>query len=97
MFRPYLPRGRIQGRAKIGHGGPHLKKIVFLAQKATATNRMHDSDLEACGDEVLLFLVPFWCQILDAFIVLRWATVAHMGLLLKYFITVDENQIHVWK
>ena len=33
-------------------------------------------------DEALLFLVPFWCQIFDAFIVLRWATVAHMGLLL---------------
>ena len=32
-------------------------------------------------DEALLFLVPFWCQIVDAFIVLRWATVAHMGLL----------------
>ena len=34
-------------------------------------------------DEALLFLVPFWCQIFDAFIVLRWATVAHMGLLLS--------------
>ena len=32
-------------------------------------------------DEALLFLVPFWCQNFDAFIVLRWATVAHMGLL----------------
>ena len=32
-------------------------------------------------DEALLFLVPFWCQIFDAFIVLRWATVAHMCLL----------------
>ena len=36
-------------------------------------------------DEALLFLVPFWCQIFDAFIVLRWATVAHMGLLLIIF------------
>ena len=33
-------------------------------------------------DEALLFLVPFWCQIFDAFIVLRWATVARIGLLL---------------
>ena len=36
-------------------------------------------------DEVLMapymHLVPFWCQIFDAFIVLGWATVAHMGLL----------------
>ena len=30
------------------------------------------------------FLVQFWCQIFDAFIVLRWATVAHMGLLLYF-------------
>ena len=27
-------------------------------------------------DEALLLLVPFWCQIFYAFIVLRWATVA---------------------
>ena len=29
-----------------------------------------------CGPLGLLFLVPLWCQIFDAFIVLRWATVA---------------------
>ena len=28
LMAPY-GQGRIQGRAKIGHGGPHLKKIVF--------------------------------------------------------------------
>ena len=50
MFRPYLPRGR----AKIGHGGPHLKKL-FLGQKATATNRMHSNDLEACGMKLCCF------------------------------------------
>ena len=41
--------GRLQGRAKIGHWGPHLKQNCFLAQKVTATNRMHSNDLEACG------------------------------------------------
>ena len=48
--------GRLQGRAKIGHGGPHLKKNCFLAQKVTATNRMHSNDLEACGMKLCCFL-----------------------------------------
>ena len=38
-----------------------------------------------CGPLGLLFLVPFWCQIFDAFIVLRWAPVARMGLLLSFW------------
>ena len=43
-------------------------------------------------DEALLFLVPFWCQIFDAFIVLRWATVAHMGLLFDFSSeTAEQN------
>ena len=63
---------RIQGRAKIGHGSPHFeKKTCFLAQKATATNRMHSNDLEACGMKFFVF-----GSIFDSFIVLRWATVA---------------------
>ena len=68
-------QGRIEGRAKVGHGGPHLKKNVFLAQKATAAKRMHSNDLEACG----MKLCCFWFHSdvkSDAFIVLRWATVA---------------------
>ena len=48
-------QGRIQGRAKIGHGCSHLKKNCFLAQKATATNRMHSNDLEACGMKLCCF------------------------------------------
>ena len=48
--------GRLQGWAKIGHGGPHLKKNCFLAQKVTATNRMHSNDLEACGMKLCCFL-----------------------------------------
>ena len=40
-------QGRIQGGAKIGHGGPLLQRTSSSDRKATATNRMHSSDLEA--------------------------------------------------
>ena len=42
-------QGRIQGGAKIGHGGPLLQETSSSDRKATATNRMHSSDLETCG------------------------------------------------
>ena len=42
-------------------------------------------------DEALLLLVAFWCQILDAFIVLRWAAVAHMGLLFSFLSETSER------
>ena len=42
-------QGRIQGGAKIDHGGPLLQETSSLDRKATATNRMHSSDLETCG------------------------------------------------
>ena len=35
-------QGRIQGRAKIGYGGPLLQR-TYLDRKATATNRMHSN------------------------------------------------------
>ena len=42
-------QGRIQGGAKIGPGGSLLQRTSSSDQKATATNRMHSSDLETCG------------------------------------------------
>ena len=44
-------QGRIQGGAMIGHGGggPLLQRTSATDWKATATNRMHSNDLEACG------------------------------------------------
>ena len=54
MFRPYLPRGGSRAGQKWVTGVPILKKC-FLAQKATATNRMHSNDLEACGMKVCCF------------------------------------------
>ena len=42
-------QGRIQGGAKVGHGGPLLQQTSPSDWKAIATNRMHSNDLEACG------------------------------------------------
>ena len=41
-------QGRIQGGAKIGHGGPLLQQ-TSSDRKATATNLMHSNDVEAYG------------------------------------------------
>ena len=76
VFQPETTQGRIQDRAKIGHGGFLLPETSSSDQKATATNRMYNNDLEACGMKCCYFFVPFWSQIFYAFIVLRWATVA---------------------
>ena len=48
-FSARSAQGRIQGGANIGHGGPLLQETSSSDQKATATNRMHSNDLEACG------------------------------------------------
>ena len=41
-------QGRIQGGAKVGHGGPLLQRTSASDWKAIATNWMHSNDLEAC-------------------------------------------------
>ena len=59
---------RIQGGAKIGHKGPLLQETSSSGQNATATNRMHSNDLEACGKKCcyfwfhsdVKFLTRFW-------------------------------------
>ena len=50
MFRPYPPRGGSRVRHKLvkGAGGSLLQKTSSSDWKATATNRMHNNDLEAC-------------------------------------------------
>ena len=48
-------QGRIQGGAKIGHGGPLLQETSSSDRKATAINRMHSSDLETCGKKCCYF------------------------------------------
>ena len=55
-------QGQIQGGAKIGHGGPLLQRTSSSDRKATATNRMHSSDLEVLGRSVVIsgFFDVFW-------------------------------------
>ena len=47
--------GRIQGGAKLGHGGPLLQRTTSSDWKATSTNQMHSSDLEAFGKKCCYF------------------------------------------
>ena len=49
FFSARSVQGRFQGGAKIGHGGQILQQTSSSDWKATATNRMHSNDLEACG------------------------------------------------
>ena len=61
-------QGRIQGGAKIGHGGPLIQETFYSDRKATATNQMHGNDLEAFGknrcyfwfNSEVKFLTRFW-------------------------------------
>ena len=48
-------QGRIQGRAKIGHGGPLLQETSSSDRKATATDQMKSNDLEAYGKKCCYF------------------------------------------
>ena len=67
-FSDRSAKGRIQGGAKIGHGGPLLQESSSSDRKATATNRMDSNDLEACGKKCcyfwfhseVKFLTRFW-------------------------------------
>ena len=54
-FSARSAQGRIQGGAKIGHGGPLLQETSSSDRKATATNQMHSNDLEACGKKCCYF------------------------------------------
>ena len=54
-FSARSAQGRIQGGANIGHGGPLLQETSSSDRKATATNRMHSNDLEACGKKCRYF------------------------------------------
>ena len=65
-------QGRIQGGAKIGHRGSPSSTNFFSRWKATATNRMHSNDLEACWMKCCNFLVPFRSQIFDALLTSFW-------------------------
>ena len=61
-FSARSPQGRIQGGAKIGHRGSPSSD-----RKATATNRMHSNDLEACGKKCCYFWFLFEVKFLTRF------------------------------
>ena len=55
VFRPDPPRGGSRAGQKKVTGGPLLQETSSSDRKATATNRMHSSDLEACGKKCCYF------------------------------------------
>ena len=67
-FSARSAQGRIQGGAKIGHGGPLLQETSSSDRKATATNQMDSNDLDAYGKKCcyfwfhseVKFLTHFW-------------------------------------
>ena len=61
-------QGRIQGGAKIGHGGPLLQQTSSSDQKAKETNQMHSSDLEARGKKCSYFWFHSEVKFFDAFL-----------------------------
>ena len=66
-FSARSAQGRIQGGAKIRHGGPLLQESSSSDRKATAINRMHSNDLEACGKKCYYFWFPSEVKFLKCF------------------------------
>ena len=66
VFWPDPPRGGSRAGQKC-HGGQLLQRTSSSDRMATATNRMHSSDLEAFGKKYCFCLVKFESQIFDAF------------------------------
>ena len=54
-FSARSAKGRIQVGAKIDHRVSLLQQTSSSDRKATATNRMHSNDLEACGKKCCYF------------------------------------------
>ena len=71
VFRPDPPRGGSRAGPKYVTGGPLLQQTSSSDRKATATNQMHSSDLEACGKKCCYFgSIPksnFW-RVFDVFL-----------------------------
>ena len=55
LFFGQIRSGADPGRGKIGHWGPLLQRTSSSDRKATATNRMHISGLEAFGKKCCYF------------------------------------------
>ena len=96
-FSARSPQGRIQGGAKIGHRAPLLQETSSSDRKATATNRMHSSDLEACWKKCcyfwfhskVKFLMCFW-RFLDL-VILPYFNAIYMD-----FLSCEVFDIHLF-
>ena len=79
-------KGRIQGGTKIGHRGP--------LWKATATNRMHSNDQEACG--MYMYYCYFWFHSKVKFLT-RFRHLFGLIVILPYFnaISVDFYAVNM--
>ena len=76
VFWPGADPGRGQNRLR----GPLLKRISSSDWKATATNRMHSSDLEACGKKCCYFW--FHSEVkFDAFFGCLFRLTSHFALI----------------
>ena len=70
VFRPDPPRGGSRAGQKWVTGGPLLQR-TSSDRNATATNRIHSSDLKSCGKKCCYFLFyseeKFW-RVFDVFL-----------------------------
>ena len=71
LFFGQIPPEADPGRGKNRSRGPLLQETSSSDRKATATNRMHSSDLETCGKKCCYFWfhseVKFW-RVFDVFL-----------------------------
>ena len=84
QIRPGADPGRGQNRS--GGGGPLLQETSSSDRKATATNRKHSNDLEACGKKCCYF----WFHSIVKFLT-RFRHLFGLIVILPYFnaISVD--------
>ena len=83
-FSARSTQGRIQGGAKIGQGGPLLKETSSSDRKATATNRMHSNDLEACGKKCCYFWFHSEVKFLTGFNVFFFGLELFLHILMQF-------------
>ena len=77
-FSARSTQGRIEGGAKVGHGGPLLQETSSSDRKATVTNRIHSIDLEAFGKKYCYFWFHSEVKFLTRF--LRLFGLSHFDL-----------------
>ena len=85
-FSARSPQGRIQGGAKIGHGGSPSSRNFFFRPESYSDKLNAWQWSRSMWEEVLLLLVPFRSQIFDAFLASFWTL--SFCLILKQFLWI---------